>query len=323
MFMIKGRYRDVQTGPYGKVDDRGWCPNSIVRDCNRLMAALMKRQEGMQGILYLAVGEGEKIWDDSLPGPSADASKLSHEWIRQAVQPEQIVFIDANGQPTDMPSEHLEITVTLNGATLVTGGVKSLREFGLFGGDATEKPDSGYLINYVIHPRIDFMPKATLTRQMRLHFGIVPLFSTAAPKYRGKDGTVPAITLSNASVKNIDGVGDAYAEVLAGVGITTIGALAEAELDTINIDIPPAKLVALQAKSVLALNTAANISIVQAFVRYKVGSIATSSTETLMSETGASEELIAIVRSQAAALQLALDDDFLERVTLDELIQPL
>lgn len=294
---------------------------SIVRDCNRLLAALMKGQTGITGILYLAIGEGERAWDDSLPSPPADASKLSREWLRQAVQPEQIVFLDADGQPTDTPSDQLEITATFNGAELVTDGVKSLREFGLFGGDATDEADSGYLINYVIHPRIDFTPQATLIRQLRLHFGVAPLFSTTAPKYTGKDSTVPATTLSAASVRNLDGVGDTYAAALASVGITTIGALAKADLETIDIDIPPAKLVALQSKSVLALNTAARVPPVQALARRKISSIATSSTVALMRETGASEESIAEVRSQAAALQLALDDRFLESMTLEELAQ--
>jgi len=48
-----------------------------------------------------------------------------------------------------------------------TGNNQPLREFGLFGGDATRTPNSGYLIDYAIHPRVDLTRTMTLTRTVR------------------------------------------------------------------------------------------------------------------------------------------------------------
>ena len=128
---------------------------------------MMKRHEGMRGILYLAVGEGEDEWDATQPTPTPSISKLRKELLRQLLEADQITYLDNQNQE---PTNHLEITAKFFGADLVSNGFQSLREFGLFGGDAIEVTDSGFLINYVIHPRIDLTPEVTLTRRVRLNF---------------------------------------------------------------------------------------------------------------------------------------------------------
>ena len=165
---LKGYYRDVVTDVTGRVrSNTGWRLNLIVKNCDRLLAAMMKRHDGMQGILYLAVGEGEEGWDLAQPTPIPSTSKLTKELLRQPIEADQIVYLDSQIQE---PTNHLEITAEFHGAGLVTNGFRSLREFGLFGGNANEAPDSGFMINYVIHPRIDLNPDATLTRRVRLNF---------------------------------------------------------------------------------------------------------------------------------------------------------
>ena len=175
--LIKGYYQDVLIDTQGQARwDSGWHSNLIVQRCNLLLAALMKRHEGMQGILYCAVGEGEDDWDSSRPIPLLTNSRLTSELARQALTQDQITYLDNAGQPTESPANHLEITVDLRGEDIVTNGSQPLREFGLFGGNAAVEPNSGFMINHVIHPRIDLTSGLTLTRKLRLIFaaGAIP-----------------------------------------------------------------------------------------------------------------------------------------------------
>lgn len=165
---LKGCYRDVVTDVMGKVrSDTGWRSNLIVENCDRLLAAMMKRHEGLQGILYLSVGEGQDEWDAAQPTITPSNSKLNKELLRRPLEADQIAYLEGQNQE---PTNHLEITAEFHGADLVSNSFQSLREFGLFGGNATEAPDSGFMINYVIHPRIDLTPEVTLIRRVRLKF---------------------------------------------------------------------------------------------------------------------------------------------------------
>ncbi|HUX76173.1 MAG TPA: hypothetical protein VMY40_05990 [Anaerolineae bacterium] len=169
--LIKGCYHDVLTDSQGRVQwEDGWRPNLIVQPCSVLLAALMKGHPALQGILYWAVGRGEKDWDALCPSPRPDDTHLAAEIARQALTPEQIVYLDDADQESDVPTNCLEITAEFKGEDLVSNGFQSLREFGLFGGDATGAPDSGFMIDYVIHPRIDLSPGDTLERKLRLTF---------------------------------------------------------------------------------------------------------------------------------------------------------
>jgi hypothetical protein len=131
----------------------------------------MKGHPDIGGILYWAVGEGEKGWDALCPSPNLGDSQLVTEIARQALAPEQIVYLDATNQESETPTRCREITAEFQGTDLASNGFQSLREFGLFGGDATEEPDSGFMIDYVIHPRIDLSSEAKLGRKLRLTFG--------------------------------------------------------------------------------------------------------------------------------------------------------
>lgn len=322
---IKGKYHDRLLSNGACVHDSGWRSNRIVNDCNRLLAALMKNEAGMQGLLYLAIGAGQTGWDSTPPATNAGITALANEWTRQAITPEQIVFVDDEGLPSATPTDQLQITVSFDGSALVPSGYQSLREFGLFGGDATEVADSGYLINYVVHPRIDFTPHATLIRELRLQFGVAPLMvnlplSPQRVSLRG--ASAPATILSGTPLKQLDGVGEQFSAAFAMAGITTIGGLAETDLTGLDIGIPSTKLVELQAKAVLALRSASSVPAVKALARHQASSVATSPTVNLMTETGASESAVAEARSQAAALQLALNDRLLARTTLEDLTRP-
>jgi hypothetical protein len=311
---VRGIYRDRLVDANGRlVGERGWRSNRVVNDCNRLLAALMKGEPGVGGVLYLAVGEGEEAWDGAPPQTSAGASRLAREWLRVPLGASQIEYLGGDGvQPTDQ----LQITATLQGS-VVPGSVKSLREFGLFGGTATAAADSGLLINYVIHPRIDLTPGSTLVRELRLQFGIGPVLEPFVGVRR-----LPGTAVAGMSARYIDGLGEAYAAMLAGLGITTVAQLADADLMNANVRIPKARLVELQAKAVLAVNSAQAGPALRALAAHKIDRIATATTAALMSATGASEASVVAARAQAAALQVALDDALLERVTLEDLARP-
>lgn len=171
MTQITGTFYDILADSQGQaLWESGWRSNIIVHNGDRLLAALMKGHAGLQGILYLAVGEGEEEWDSKLPPPDVSASQLSSEVLRLALGPDQIVYLENQKVPTTEITDCLEITADIKGEDLTPHGFQSLREFGLFGGDATDKPNSGFMIDYVIHPRIDLTPDATLTRRIRLSF---------------------------------------------------------------------------------------------------------------------------------------------------------
>lgn len=305
----------------GIAQDRGWQSNRIVNNCNRLLAALMKGQAGMQGVLYLAIGEGEAAWDSAAPSPTADTSRLAGEWHRQAITSEQMVFLDALGMPSLSVTDQLQITVNFSGAELVASGYQSLREFGLFGGDATAAPDSGYLINYVIHPRIDLTAQASLIRVLRLQFGVAPLMASQPLALSTARSRALGSVLSRAAIVHLDGVGERYAAALIMGGVSSIGELAESDVMALDVGIARTTLVELQAKAVLAVQSAARAPAVKALARHSASRVATSTTAMLMSATGASEAAIAEARAQAAALQLALNETYLERMSIEELTQ--
>ena len=173
--IIKGYYHDRLCGLERVRLDRGWNSNLIVADCNRLLAALMKGQAGVAGILYLAVGEGQKAWDAAPPQPLPAATRLRKEILRRPVATEAITFLDSAGQPTATPTGRLQINMELTREDFPANGFQPVREFGLFGGNATAAADSGFMINYVIHPRIDITGELTLQRTLRLDDDLAPI----------------------------------------------------------------------------------------------------------------------------------------------------
>lgn len=242
--LIQGYYHDVWTDSQGRTRwDSGWHPNRVVHTCSLLLAALLKREEGMQGILYWAVGEGERGWDTLCPSPQLDDTQLAAEVARQALIPEQIVYLDDAGVPSGSPTACLEVTAEFAGEDLVSSGFQSLREFGLFGGNATDALDSGLMIDYVIHPRIDLTPGDTLTRRLRLTSAASTAQQIEALAGFGAD--LP--------VSSLDGVGDAYTRALNEHGIHSLGDLATIDPLRPVGNIPPVKLQEFRAKARLVM----------------------------------------------------------------------
>ncbi|MCI0478765.1 MAG: hypothetical protein L0Y55_21180 [Anaerolineales bacterium] len=123
-------------------------------------ARLLANAPGLNGGLYCAVGSGGAAWDANLPTPDARVTQLAHEIYRKPLDLMKAAAYDATTH-----------TLTLN-ITLGAGeGVGILREFGIFGGDVTAAPNSGFLINYKIHAPIEKKESDILQRTVEFKLG--------------------------------------------------------------------------------------------------------------------------------------------------------
>jgi len=311
---MKGFYRDRLTDANGKVIwESNWSSNLIVRNCNILLASLMKRHEGMYGILYWAVGEGSSGWDSQSPRPNLTDSKLTKELIRKPIETGDIEYIDSEGKSTTTPSSGLAITSEFKGEDFSSGGSEQLREFGLFGGDATLEIESGIMVNHVIHPRIDITSELKLVREINL------AFTTGAIKPEELSGFGAALP-----VGSIDGVGEKYAAVLKSLGIETLNDLVEINpLDTIG-NIPQVKLREFRAKAKMVMGLKVTLAPFDMLADYNISDILLKSPEELLEIIGLKDEYLEMViqlQEGMALLEIALDNQQLKNIKFGELME--
>ena len=308
---LKGYYCDILTDSNSRVlQNSGWHPNLIVYNCSVLLAALMKRHESLQGILYLAIGEGENNWDSSRPAPLPTTTRLAKEVSRSKLVEDQILYLNAAGS-SKTPTNQLEITTVFKGEDFASD--QPLREFGLFGGDATGDPNTGYLIDYVIHPRVDLTRTMTLTRTVRLSFtaGGVP---GGEPTFFGGSfgASLPVIS--------IDGIGDEYAAELGENGIYSLGDLAR--IDPFNPvgSIPQARLGEFRAKARMVMRLGIDMTPFIALAKSSISNILSERPEILVEVSGIIPEMVKQLQEELAVLHVALDNAYLQSITLGELI---
>ena len=137
--------------------------NLVVNTALNLIMALLKRQSGYSGIQYWAVGSGASSWDSGLPSPTAGDTRLTAEIGRVAISPSEIVFLNGNLQVSSTPTNIIQITHTF-GVNDCNG---KWREFGIFGGNATARANSGIMINKRNHEVITKTSEMTVERVMR------------------------------------------------------------------------------------------------------------------------------------------------------------
>lgn len=141
--------------------------NLVVDSASILIACLMKGKEGIGGVKYFAVGKGSSNWSNEAPPlPDAPTSHLVAETYRKVINPADVVFIDAANEVSQSPTNRIQITVTFN-ENEANG---ELREIGIFGGDATDKADSGIMVNCKYHPLIYKTTGMKLERIVRFTF---------------------------------------------------------------------------------------------------------------------------------------------------------
>lgn len=132
------------------------------------LAAMLKADPPFPGELFIAVGGGEAAWDQAPPPYDRGVTDLVQEVARQVVRPQDIVFLDGEGGESPLPTSRLRLRTIF----VEDEAVGTLRECGLFGGDATVEPGSGTLLAYYVHPRLEKTPEMTLVRS--LHIDLTP-----------------------------------------------------------------------------------------------------------------------------------------------------
>lgn len=177
---LRGMYRDVLRDPAGRVVwDAGWKKNTIVADCRRLLAALMRGGSNALGIQGLQVGSGSDTWDQPgmmpVAGPATTKLVDPKPFTVNAAVPGatfQMAYLMANSAtPSNAPTNRLQIVATLgpnvpNWPKPGEHPSSTLREFGL----VAQLEGQPTLVNYVIHPAIPKDPASTLERTIWLIF---------------------------------------------------------------------------------------------------------------------------------------------------------
>lgn len=304
---MRGIYRDIVDDPEGRrLHDSGWASNTIVRSAWPLLAALLRGEEKLGGLRFWALGAGDPAWDDAPVTASPEARTLHAEIERWKVPAEAISYLDPQGKPSKEPAPRLEISLAFSWGTALV-----LRELALVGGDADETPGTGYLINYVIHRRIDVPKGSKLTRRLRL---------TLDPGSESEPAALPPHWLGKERIEVVDGVGPAYGLALRKVAIETVGDLARSEPASLKVAVPAMKLVEIRTRARLALRAAAALTTAGAALRpLSFQQVLGTSPAQLAGQLDISEAEAARVAEQAGVLQLTLDRDFLAGLNVGEL----
>ncbi len=275
----------------------------IVSSAWPLVAALLRNEPGMRGILYCAVGAGERAWDTASPSPVAgpEVKQLRNEIARVAIAPADMVYLDAAGRVTKAPTHRLALSVRVAAAQ----SPRELREFGLFGGDATATPGSGRLLNYAIHPVIALGPGQSLTRMIRLSF---------RPGGGGPAGEadVPFHWLAEEPVSIVDGVGASVAEALKASKVSSVRLLAALDLTNPVEGVSLSRAVELKAKARLAIQTAAQL--------VRVPGLEPKTVDDVLTGEAADSEPAERLQAQLGLLQVALDARWLKRLKVGDLV---
>lgn len=310
---IIGRYRDVCHDAQGrKLWDSGWQNNLVVQSCYILLAALMKRETGISGILYWAVGTGDPGWDRLMPGPVPADTQLRNEIARLPMDMSRIVYLDNENAVSESPTNRLEIRASFNADALGFEGPQPLREFGLFGGDAADAAGSGIMINYVIHPQIPLSADMSLTRTLHLSF------CGGAQLGDGMSGFAARLP-----VISIDGVGEQFSRVLNAAGVNTLDDLLQIDPLQPLENIPAVKLREFRAKARIVTGFRANLSPFSALFERSISALLQTNPEELAAETDSptvTPERVVRMQEALAILQVALDDAVLQEINMAGLL---
>lgn len=145
--------------------------NLVVNSFLNLVMCLLKHEDSYAGVQYWAIGSGLDTWDEleEVPAPNVTESTLTTEIGRAPIALEDIKFLDSNYEVIDVPSNILQISHTF-GLEDCNG---KWREFGIFGGNATENADSGLMINKRNHKIITKTDEMIVERTMRFTLNLV------------------------------------------------------------------------------------------------------------------------------------------------------
>lgn len=154
----------------GKLVDTIVDHNIVVNSFLKMVMALCKNQQGYGGVQYWAIGSGAAEWDSKTPDPTVYETKLTNEIGRVAIPASEISFLN----PADMTVSMTPTNIIQIKHLFDTGDCNGKwREFGLFGGNATEVSGSGIIINKKHHAVITKTDDMTIERTMRFTLNLV------------------------------------------------------------------------------------------------------------------------------------------------------
>jgi beta-lactam-binding protein with PASTA domain len=158
---MQGWHRDFWIAEDGSVVRQTQrAQNRIVHRGLDLMGDLLVGRPGNVGLLWFAMGGGDPAWDARPPSPSETSTTLHHELFRLPLAAVHFTL--------DTAQRSITIRVSVPPA-LIT---ETVREFGVFGGNATALRDTGYLFSYRIHPAVQRPVTTSLLRELVLQFHI-------------------------------------------------------------------------------------------------------------------------------------------------------
>lgn len=156
--------------------------NLVVNSAYIAIAMAMAYGRGHGGFMYWALGTGDgsdtSSWDagvgDGSIAAEATDTALANEVYRKHLDissPDvSIDFIDTQNNVSATPTNRLQISVTFNETEPYSDQSAFLREWGIFGGDASGTLGSGYLINRKTHVTYEKTQFSKLERVLRFTF---------------------------------------------------------------------------------------------------------------------------------------------------------
>ena len=158
--------KDEKTGEVTK-QVTPWKNNLIVDNCYVLQAITFKNE--MTGLQYMTFGQGNPAWDPVPPAPSATDTTLYDEIFRYELQAGDFVYLDAGLVVVVGPERRIRVTGVLDYGDAIGSYI---REFALFGGNATATLDSGYMANVIRAERFMKTGAIRLEREVILGMGL-------------------------------------------------------------------------------------------------------------------------------------------------------
>lgn len=167
--IFKGQWQDTYHYVDGTTEVKPWTDNQIQDTYATFVTMLIKETVIGQpnvygGVQYLALGTGLVGWDTVAPTQARTDTTLTTETHRISIVGSSITYVD----PTTFvvsatPTRAQQFSVIIPNAI-----VGDLREFALFGGDATATLDSGRMMSWVVHGKIEKTTLFSITRTYRL-----------------------------------------------------------------------------------------------------------------------------------------------------------
>lgn len=165
-FKVKGEVKDIIRYSDGRKEVREG-ENTVTVGMGTLIAMLFKNPSSTSGIGYWAIGSGESTWNDDSPAePDLLDTSLVTEFARKVITESDMEFIDELGNVSEVPTNRLQINLMF----LENEANGKWREFGIYGGDATDTLGSGLMLNHKTHPLIIKTNEMTIERQMKFTF---------------------------------------------------------------------------------------------------------------------------------------------------------